>query len=353
MTDPAVSAEPPVSLRELRARAEEVVTPEAWEYLETGAGAEVSLGEAESAWQRWRFRPYVLRDVAQVSTACRLLGQDLATPVLVAPTAYHEPYHPTAELGTAAGVRDAGSLLCLSTRSSRTVEQVAEHAGPWWLQVYVMTDRDITEAMVDRAVAAGASALVLTGDTPYVSRRARGSALPLQDEVALVNVQQHLAGRTWSSLEQDPRVTYADIEWLASRSGLPVLVKGVLRADEARACVAAGAAGVVVSNHGARQLDRVVPTALALPEVARAVADQVPVLVDGGIRSGHDVATALALGADAVLVGRPTMYALATGGAPGVTAMLRGLTAQLAEAMGLLGITSLAGFDRSLVDETR
>lgn len=339
-----------MTIHDLRARAENALDPAVWDFLETGSGAEVSLTEAESSWKNWRFRPRVLRDVSVVDTACRVLGHDLNTPVLVAPTAYHQPYHPDAEVATATGARDAGSLLCLSTRSSRPMEQVAETGVPWWMQVYITSARDITEALLDRAVAAGARGLVLTGDTPYVSRRARGDGgVPISQETAWANVHQHLQGRSWESLDQSPAITSAEVGWLAQRTQLPVLVKGVLRADDARACVDAGAAGIVVSNHGARQLDRVVPTAYALPEVADAVGDQVPVLADGGIRSGHDVVTAVALGADAVLVGRPAMYALACGGADGVAEMLGALTDETAEVMGLLGVTSVDGLDRSLV----
>jgi 4-hydroxymandelate oxidase len=274
----------------------------------------------EGEWDRYRLRPHVLRDVSEVSTVTTLLGTPLRGPILVGPTAFHDRLHPAAESGTAQGAADAGSLMVWSMRSSRPFE------GAGWWQVYVLRDRALTLDRVLAARDAGASALGLTGDTPYLGTARRG---PL------------------GSLDQAPDASLDDVGWLAAETGLPVLVKGVLRADDARACVRAGAAGIVVSNHGGRQLGRAVATARALPEVADAV--DVPVLVDGGIRSGIDVLCALALGADAVLLGKPIMWALAAGGAAGVSACLRALADDLAFVMGLAGVRSLAEIDRSLV----
>jgi 4-hydroxymandelate oxidase len=299
-------------------------------YWNGGAGDEATLREATAAWERVRLRPGVLRDVSAVDTSLELLGSRLATPVLVGPTALHGLAHPDAEAATARGTADAGSLHVLSTRSSLPLEQVP--AGPWWLQTYVVRDRGLTRSLVQRAAAAGATALVLTGDTPYLGQRAVLGRPPLPPEQ-----------------EQDPSVGLDVIAELSAWSGLPVLVKGVLRGDDAVACLAAGAAGVVVSNHGGRQLDRAVATADALPEVVEAVAGKAPVLVDGGLRSGLDVLCALALGADAVLLGRPALWALAADGAAGVQACLEALTADLAHAMGLAGARSLAELTSDLV----
>ena len=310
-----------------------LLPPAVVDYYAGGSGEETSLAEAEQAWRDVRLRPRVLRDVADVDTAVTLLGTALRTPVLAAPSAHHGLAHPDGERATAAGVRAAGSLMVLSTRSTVALEEVG--ADPWWLQVYVVRDRARTVELVQRAAAAGASALVLTGDTPYVSTKARRVELPQVPQPR--------------ELQQDPALTPDDIGWLAGVSGLPVLVKGVLRGDDAARCLDAGAAGVVVSNHGGRQLDRAVPTARALPEVADAVAGRAPVLVDGGIRSGLDVLCALALGADAVLLGRPVLWALAAGGADGVAGCLDTVTAQLAEVLALAGCACPAAADRSLV----
>lgn len=328
-------------LTDQRARAAELLPEQAWQYYEGGADEQLTRDEAELAWRQLRLRPHVLRDVSAVDTSVELLGARLATPVLVAPTALHGLAHPAGEAETARGAAAAGSLLVLSTRASRRLEDVP--CGPWWFQAYVMRDRGLTRALVQRAAAAGAAAVVLTGDTPYLGSRPGAERTALADE-PLVNLAQHLVagddgGR---SSEQDPAVGLEAIAELADASGLPVLVKGVLRADDARACLDAGAAGVVVSNHGGRQLDRAVATARVVGEVAEAVDGRGPVLVDGGLRSGVDVLAALASGADAVLLGRPVLWALAADGAAGVRACLDAVTAGLAHAMGLAGATRLA-----------
>lgn len=314
----------------LAAQAATAVPQDVRRYWDGGAGDELTLGEASAAWTRLRLRPRVLRDVSAVDTSLELLGSRLATPVLAGPTALHGLAHPDGEAATARGATDAGSLLVVSTRSSRPLEEVPA-AGPWWLQTYVVRDRGLTRALVQRAAAAGATALVLTGDTPYLGQRAVGrDPLP-------------------PAQEQDPSVGLEVVAELAEAAGLPVLVKGVLRGDDALACLDAGAAGIVVSNHGGRQLDRAVATAGALPEVVDAVAGRAPVLVDGGLRCGLDVLCALALGADAVLLGRPVLWALAADGAAGVQACLDALTADLAHAMGLAGARSLSALTRDLV----
>lgn len=324
-------------------QARAVMHPGWFDYLATGAADEISLHEAELAWQGYRLRPRVLQPVPQVSTEIDLFGHRLGTPVLVAPTAWHRMADAEGECATARGAAAAGSLMTVSTRASVPIADIAAAAGPWWFQVYLTRERRAIAGLVRAAVDAGARALVLTGDTPMVSTRARRDVEPPSDgSDGLVNLGRFLpAGAPQQATWQDPAASLADIAWLAEISGLPVLVKGVLRADDALACLAAGAAGIVVSNHGGRQLDRVVATADALPEVVEAVNGRVPVLVDGGIRSGIDVLVALALGADAVMVGRPVLWGLAAEGAAGVTGVLDTLTSGLREAMTLLGTASV------------
>ena len=330
-------------MRDFEAAARERLHPDAYAYYAAGAGDEVAAGEAVAAWRRWRIRPRVLTDVSRVDTAVELLGRALPHPVLAGPTALHALAHPDGEVATARGVRGAGGLLVLSSRASAPVEAVAAAAGPWWFQVYVLRDRGVTREQVARAVAAGAQALVLTVDAPVLGRKPRvRGPLPLADP------SLGPAART-PGLTQDPALGPADIGRLAELSGLPVLVKGVLRGDDAERCVAAGAAGVVVSNHGGRQLDRAVSTAHALPEVVAAVAGRVPVLVDGGLRTGEDVLTALALGARAVLLGRPVLWALAAAGAAGVAELLTAYTDELAHAMALAGAAGVADLTPDLV----
>lgn len=318
-------------------QARQVLPREVYDYYAGGAGEQLSLAEAQDAWRAVRLRPHVLRDVSALSTATTLLGAELAAPVLVGPTAAHGLAHPDGELATARGTAAAGSLLVLSTRSSRPLEEVP--AGPWWFQSYVVKDRGRTLDRVHRAAAAGASAVVLTGDVPWLG--ARHGATRLQ-----------LTGPADPDDVQDPSAGLETIGEL-SAAGLPVLVKGVLRGDDALACLDAGAAGVIVSNHGGRQLDRALPTVQALPDVVHAVGGRAPVLVDGGLRSGLDVLCALALGADAVLLGRPVLWALAAGGADGVEQCLRAVADDLAHVMGLAGARSVAELGPDLVSLPR
>ncbi|MEO7745037.1 MAG: alpha-hydroxy acid oxidase, partial [Actinomycetota bacterium] len=282
------------------------LSSDVFDYLDAGAGAEVTRAESRTSWHRYRLRPRVLTDVAEIDLTTTVLGQHLATPVLVAPSAHHGLCHPDGEVATAVGVRAAGSRLTLSTRASVPFEDVGAAAGgPWWFQVYLTQDPAVWRGAVQRAAAAGATALVLTGDTPVLGRKPRLAATRVAavDEYMYVNLGRHVpdGADPATAVEQSPRATVAAIGELRDLTGLPVLVKGVLRGDEAVRCLDAGASGVIVSNHGGRQLDRAVSSAQALPEVVAAVGGRAPVLVDGGLADGTDVLTALALGAAAVM----------------------------------------------------
>jgi 4-hydroxymandelate oxidase len=381
---------------ELDRQARALLRPEVYDFYAGGSGREATLRGNEKAWRHIWLRPRILRDVSAVDTGVDLTGgaggecRRLHTPMAVAPTAFHGLAHPDGELATAAGAARAGALYVLSTRSSRRIEDVAAvlagtegpsgAGGTWWFQVYLMRDRELTADLVRRAATAGAQALVLTADTPVVGRKGRSKGRSQGDDMIteadfLVNLGP-LADL--SSAEQASDVTFADIGWLADVSGgLPVVVKGVLRPDDAVACMAHGAAGVIVSNHGGRQLDGAVPTARALPEVAAAMTQppmtqppmtqppmtmaepmmtmakpmtQPPmtalpagsVSVDGGVRSAEDALVALALGARLVFLGRPVLWALACGGSDGVQALLDGFTDDLAYTMALAGAACLS-----------
>jgi 4-hydroxymandelate oxidase len=349
---------PDIALLEQQAR--EKLPAASYDYYAGGAGQERTMRANERAWQRTWLAPRVLRDVSSVDTSIRLLGTPFLTPIGVAPTGFHSLAHPDGEVATAAGAARAGALFVLSFRSTRRIEDVAAavaaEGGTWWFQVYMMQDRNRTLALVQRAAAAGARALVLTGDTPVVGRKRRDSDdLFIPDEDALANLGPV---EDIADISQSAAVTVADIGWLTEISGgLPVLVKGVLRGDDAAACAAAGAAAIVVSNHGGRQLDGAIPAAWALPDVAAALSPApapqlespgpgrpagIPVLVDGGIRSGEDALAALALGAQAVLLGRPVLWALTCGGADGVAELLSGMTGGLSHVMALAGAPALA-----------
>ena len=298
----------------------------------------------------------MLRNVAHLDTALALLGARLGSPLLAAPSAYHGLLHPAGEVATAAGVGAGGGLMVLSSRSSRTIEDVGAAAGPWWYQVYVLADHEVTAALALRARDAGASALVLTGDTPIVGAKARAPSIPVPASLRHVNTGRHLTpgvladeAAALAATTQDPSTGVEAIAWLRELTGLPVLVKGVLRGDDAAACVAAGASGVIVSNHGGRQLDQAVATADALGDVVDAVGGVVPVVVDGGIHDGLAALIGLAMGASAVMLGRPVQWALAAGGAGGVEALFHEMAADLRRAMALAGAASLPEVSRDLL----
>ncbi len=317
-------------------RARAVLPDEVYRYYAAGSGAQRTLAHQEQAWDDLHLRPRLLRDVSSVTTSVTVLGTELRTPVLVAPAALHGLAHADGEVATAAGTRDAGSLLVLSMRASRTVEDVAAAAGPWWQQMYVLGDRGVSDEVARRAAAAGASALVVTVDVPFVAHKPTGPLPPLPPEA----IVEALAGRDPADprYQQAPDLGPADIARLKALTGLPVVAKGVLRGDEALRCIDAGADAVIVSTHGGRQLDGVLPSPVALPEVVDAVGDRAEVYVDGGIRTGTHVLRALALGARAVLVGRPVLWGLAVDGADGVREVLDELSDSTREAFGLAGV---------------
>jgi isopentenyl diphosphate isomerase/L-lactate dehydrogenase-like FMN-dependent dehydrogenase len=320
--------------------AEETLEPGAYGYFAGGAGDEVTLRENVAAFQRLRLRPRVLADVSGVTTATTVLGHDVSVPIFVAPLAFQRLAHPDGEVATARAAARAGTIFCLSTVATAAPAELTE--GVRWFQLYVFKDRGFTRRLVEEAAAAGFSAILLTADTPHLGRRERdyrtGFKVPAELVPSLAGHDLLTPEQTFASMADD--LAWRDVEWLASLSGLPVLVKGVLTAEDALLACESGAAGVVVSNHGGRQLDGVPATIEALPEVAEAVAGRIPVLMDGGIRRGTDVVKALALGAEAVLAGRPFVWGLAAGGEEGVTAVLELLRAELQLALALLGCRS-------------
>ena len=331
----------------LQERARAVLPDDVYRYYAAGSGRERTLEAQEQAWDDLRLRPRILRDVSSVTTSVTVLGTELATPVMVAPAALHGLAHPDGEVATATGAREAGSLLVLSMRASRPLEQIAAAAGPWWQQMYVLGDRGISDEVARRAAAAGASALCVTVDVPFVAKKPTGPLPPLPPEA----IVEALAGRDPDDprMKQAPDLGAADLARLGEISGLPIVAKGVLRGDEALRCLDAGADAVIVSTHGGRQLDGVVPSPVALPEVVDAVAGRAEVYVDGGIRTGAHVLRALALGARAVLTARPLLWALAVGGADGVRDHLLELTDDTRDALGLAGCTSPADAGRDLI----
>ncbi|HWO84050.1 MAG TPA: alpha-hydroxy acid oxidase [Solirubrobacterales bacterium] len=328
------------------------------DYFAGGAGDELTLRENVGAWGNWRLRPRVLNDVRAISTRTEVLGKPVEMPVLVAPVAYQRMAHPEAEAGMARGAADAGTAMCLSTLSTTRPAEVAAAApvGRHLFQLYAFKDAGVTRALMDEAIEAGFEAILVTADAPPGGNRERdrrnGFALP--KELGTPSLTAATGGDQALTIEQtfalmNHALTWDDVADLASECEIPVLVKGLVTPEDAELAVEQGAAGVVVSNHGGRQLDRCLATAEALPEVADALEGRGALLVDGGIRRGVDVATALALGADAVLVGRPALWGLAAAGREGVAAVLGLLRDELELTLGLCGCNAPAELNRSHV----
>lgn len=345
----------PLNIEEFEQLAREKLPREAFDYFAGGSGDLVTLHENREVYRRLKIYPRVLRDVSVRSTACELFGDRLSMPVLAAPTAFHRLADPAGEVATVRGVGAAGTAMVLSSLSTCFIEDVADaSAGPLWFQIYINKDRGFTRELVERAVACGCKAIVVTADTPCWGRREadlrNGFHLPPGMEpvnLTLGNRQGSALSHEGAGMGQimswmlDPSLTWKDIDWLASEAGVPVLVKGICRPDDALNALEHGVSGILVSNHGGRQLDGAPASIEALPGVVRAVAGRVPVLVDGGIRRGTDVLKALCLGARAVLVGRPVLWGLAVDGEEGVRKALELLHEEFDLAMALSGTASL------------
>jgi 4-hydroxymandelate oxidase len=327
-----------LSLAEFEPLARAAMESADYDYLAGGSWEELSLAENEAAWRRRTLRPRVLVDVSQVTTATTLLGQASSMPVAIAPMAYHGLAHPDAELATARAAADAGVPFILSTMSTRSIEDIAAAVpnATRWFQLYVQVDPSRSRSLVERAAAAGYGALVVTVDVPVLGYRERdrrnGFEIPALGNFAVAPADGEVGPEGFSR-----SLTWGDLATIRSWAPLPLVLKGILTTEDARLAVEHGADAIVVSNHGARQLDRVAATADVLEEIADAVRGRTEVWVDGGVRSGLDVAIALALGARGVLLGRPALWALAAGGQAGVERALAILREELEIALALLG----------------
>ena len=354
-TTPATAADaPPVRAEDFEVAARAILPNAIYDYFAGGAEDEAAIAGNRAAFARRRFRYRVLTGASEPDLGLELFGRRLAMPVHLAAAATQKMAHPEGELGAATAATAAGVVYCLSTLSTISLEDVATAQGMRWFQLYVFKDRGITTELVDRAEEAGYQAIVLTVDTPILGRRERdfrnafGMPAGFQYENLVgplsrtgpVEVGQSALAE-YFSFQLDHALTLADLEWLAGHTRLPVLVKGVVRPDDARRSLSAGARGVIVSNHGGRQLDYSIATLDALPAVVDAVGAEVPVLLDGGVRRGTDVLKALALGARSVMIGRPYLWALAVGGSDGVRRLLEILREEIAVSMSLLGARRL------------
>jgi isopentenyl diphosphate isomerase/L-lactate dehydrogenase-like FMN-dependent dehydrogenase len=340
----------PINTADLERLAAEALEPGPHGYFAGGAGDERTLRANVEAFSRWELRPRVLVDVSEVSTRAEVLGREASMPILVAPTAFQAMAHSDGELGMARAAAAAGTVMCVSTFATVGPAEVAAAApgGRRWLQLYWLRDFEIVKGILAEARESGYEAIVLTVDAPYAGRRERDlrNEFAIPAELGVPALEAALGSQDLTIDEVlalvDPSVTWSDLERLASEAELPLFIKGVMTAEDGRLAVEHGAAGVVVSNHGGRQLDGVAATLEALPEVAEAVDGRIDVLMDGGIRRGTDVAVALALGAEAVLVGRPILWGLTVDGQAGAELALGMLRDELELALALLGCASPA-----------
>lgn len=352
-----------------RASAEKALDPHVWDFIEGGAEDEVTLRANRAAFEARWLRPRVLVDVSACDTSTTLLGTPVRGPIIAAPIAYQGLVHPEAECATARGAAEAGSLLVASMMSTKSVEAIAHASnGPRWLQLYMLRDRGAMAQIIQRAEANGYRALILTADAPRIGRRERDKrnafALPAELEAPHLPASQVATLRSREPGESaievharhafDDSLTWEVIGWIRQQTHLPIVLKGIMTAEDARLAANSGAAGIVVSNHGGRQLDGALATLDALEECVEAVDQRCEVYLDGGVRRGTDVLKALAMGARAVLIGRPILWGLAAEGATGVAHVLELIRAELEHAMCLAGRPSIDKITRALIrQETR
>jgi 4-hydroxymandelate oxidase len=351
----------PLKLEDFEPAARAVLPQGIYDYIAGGAEDEATILGNREAFAGHRFRFKVLASTEHIDLSSELLGQHFRMPVHLAPTAIQRMAHPEGELAAYRAASDAGIAYCLSTLSSSSIEEVAgAAAGPRWFQLYMHTERAISASFIERAVDAGYSAILLTVDLPRTGRRERDirNAFSLPQGLRYANLDARRRGDAAEgpdpfaqnvNANTNPGLGWGDLEWLVAKTSLPVIIKGVVRADDARHAVEVGARGLIVSNHGGRQLDHSIASLDALPEVVEAVGSQVPVLMDGGVRRGTDVLKALCLGAKGVLIGRPFLYALAVGGADAVSRMLEMLRQEIELSMSLLGVRSLSELSKDLL----
>lgn len=321
----------------------------AYEYVASGAADELTMRWNREAFDTIKLNASILNDVSKLDTRTTLFGDTLAYPILIAPTAFHKTMHPEGELATARGANAASTIYVISSYTTTPLEEITQVATqPLWFQMYVRDDRDFTKDVVLKAEALGCRALCITVDTPVAGVRNRqdkaGFALPDG-----VNARYSMGSNSMGTLIGSKPLTWDDMAWLISLVKIPVLLKGIMNPEDAEKALQIGASGVIVSNHGGRNLDTVPATIDVLPRIAERVHERVPILLDGGIRRGTDILKALALGANAVLVGKPICFGLGAAGVEGVTKVLEILQNELLIAMSLTGQATIAGINPSVI----
>jgi isopentenyl diphosphate isomerase/L-lactate dehydrogenase-like FMN-dependent dehydrogenase len=359
----------PISIQELERAAEETLDERAVAYIWGGAGSEDTMRANLEAFRRWRIVPRVLRDITTRDLSTTLFGSELPAPLAIAPIGVQTLVHPDGELATARAAASLGLPMTVSTASATSMEDISEAmteesgGAPRWYQLYWPSDRELAESLVKRAEAAGYSALVLTVDNAIVGWKPRDLQQAYLPFIEGIGIAQYLSDPVFrAALEKTPEedigaavghfigvfsnaaLTWDDLEWLQGVTSLPLVLTGILHPDDAREAADRGAAGIVVSNHGGRQVDGAIPSIEALPPIVEAAGERLKIVLDSGVRSGADLFKALALGADAVMIGRPFLWGLAVGGQEGVEVVLRSLLAELDLTMALSGITALEQF---------
>ena len=358
-----VTAKSPINIFEYEEAARSRMSKPEYDYVAGGATDELTLQRTRRVYESIALRPRVLRDVSRLDISTAVLGQEVQLPVLLAPTGGHKRAHPDGELASARAAEAAGTIMALSTHSSYSLEEVTSAAaGPIWFQIYLFRDRELTRTFAHRAEEAGCTALCVTLDSYWPSKRERnirneyrygqsGSGanfVDLRPDQAAAGEQGQVVPLTGRALV-DPAATWEDIDWLRSQTPLPLVIKGIMTGEDATLAAEHGVQGIIVSNHGARNLDTTLATIEVLPEVVEAVGGRMEVLVDGGIRRGADVVKALALGAKAVLIGRPIFWGLAVDGEAGLRRVLAILREEIEITMALCGRPTIASIDSTLI----
>lgn len=349
-SDQKTPAPGPINVFDYEALARERMAPATWDFYQGGSEDEVTLRGNRSAFERLCLRPRVLTDVTTIDPHTSVQGSAIDVPILIAPTAFHRLVDAEGECATARATTQAGTIMIAGTFASRSLEEIAASArGPLWFQLYVYRNRTITQTLIQRAEAAGYRAIVLTVDVPRLGRRERDirNAFTLPSDVYAANFTADLIEPGY--IPEPAVITWDTVAWLRSITALPIILKGILTAEDAMLAVEHGAAGVIVSNHGGRQLDGAIASLDALPEIASVVPPTCEVYMDGGIRRGTDVLKALALGARAVLIGRPGLWGLAVNGSHGVWHVLELLRTELMHAMALVGCSDIKSISPSFV----
>ncbi|GED68543.1 oxidoreductase [Brevibacillus reuszeri] len=357
----------PVSVEDWERQAREILPDGPFDYIAGGSGAEETLASNRTAFSKWAIVPRMMRDVTNRTMGITLFNQSLRTPIMLAPVGMQAIAHPEGELATARAAKEAGVPLVVSTVSAHPMERIAEVMGdaPRWFQLYWSNDREVSASMVKRAEAAGYSAIVLTVDTIMLGwkrrdfrngysplREGKGMANYITDPVLCSRLTEVTAENVVEEILKNiyhPALNWNDIAFLREQTSLPILVKGILHPDDARLAVEYGVDGIIVSNHGGRQMDGAISTLEALPAIAKVVAGKIPVLLDSGVRTGADVVKAIALGANAVMIGRPFLFGLAVAGEKGVASVLDTLIHELDVAMALSGSNSVADLNESIL----